>query len=189
MAQNEVTAGVAPDEMFAVLIDPNAYPKWVVGTRQIRDVDRDWPNPGARFHHSVGVGPLETRDSTKILASRPPFHSISRCDSARSALLAFRYGSQTPAPAGAKSCLAKSQARDPWRACVATPGTRLSMPGTRYHYADFVGWPNRDTGERDNPRPPNALPAEQPPVGTRRSATRGARDRGSLRSCEGLSTD
>ena len=73
MAQNEVTAGVAPDEMFAVLIDPNAYPKWVVGTRRIRDVDRDWPSPGARFHHSVGVGPLETRDSTKILASRPPF--------------------------------------------------------------------------------------------------------------------
>jgi hypothetical protein len=27
----------------------------------------------ARFHHSVGVGPFSTRDSTMILALRPPF--------------------------------------------------------------------------------------------------------------------
>ena len=73
MARNEIIAGVAPDEMFALLLDPYAYPKWVVGTRQIREVDTDWPRPGARFHHSVGVGPLSTRDSTRILASGPPF--------------------------------------------------------------------------------------------------------------------
>jgi Polyketide cyclase / dehydrase and lipid transport len=73
MARNEIVVGVAPDEMFALLLDPDAYPKWVVGTRRIREVDTDWPRPGARFHHSVGVGPLSTRDSTRILASRPPF--------------------------------------------------------------------------------------------------------------------
>jgi hypothetical protein len=73
MAQNEITVGVAPDEMFAVLLDPYAYPKWVVGTRRIREVDRDWPRPATRFHHSVGLGPLGTRDSTTILASQPPF--------------------------------------------------------------------------------------------------------------------
>jgi hypothetical protein len=73
MARNEIGVGVAPDEMFALLLEPYAYPKWVVGTRQIREVDTDWPRPGARFHHSVGVGPLSTRDSTRILASRPPF--------------------------------------------------------------------------------------------------------------------
>lgn len=72
MARNEITVGVAADEMFALLLDPYAYPKWVVGTRRIRDVDRDWPSPGARFHHSVGLGPLGTRDSTTILTCRPP---------------------------------------------------------------------------------------------------------------------
>jgi hypothetical protein len=73
VARNETIVGVAPDEVFALLLDAYAYPKWVIGTRQIRDVDRDWPRPGARSHHSVGVGPLSTRDSTTVLGSRPPF--------------------------------------------------------------------------------------------------------------------
>jgi hypothetical protein len=72
MARNEIAVGIAPDAMFALLLDPYAYPKWVVGTRQIREVDADWPRAGARFHHSVGAGPISTRDSTKILGSRPP---------------------------------------------------------------------------------------------------------------------
>jgi hypothetical protein len=73
MARNEISVGIAPDEIFALLLDPYAYPKWVVGTRQIREVDPDWPATGAHFHHSVGAGPFSTRDSTKILTSRPPF--------------------------------------------------------------------------------------------------------------------
>ena len=73
MARNEIGVSVAPDEVFALLLDPSAYPKWVVGTQRIRGVDHDWPRAGARFHHSVGVGPFTTRDSTMIIASRPPF--------------------------------------------------------------------------------------------------------------------
>jgi hypothetical protein len=73
MACNEISVALAPDEAFALLLDPYAYPKWVVGTKRIRAVDRDWPCEGARFHHSVGVGPFVTRDSTSIVASRPPF--------------------------------------------------------------------------------------------------------------------
>jgi Polyketide cyclase / dehydrase and lipid transport len=73
MARNEISIGITPDELFEVLLDPNAYPKWVVGTRRIRAVDADWPRAGARFHHSVGAGPFSTRDSTKILLSRPPY--------------------------------------------------------------------------------------------------------------------
>ena len=73
MARNEIVVGVAPDKMFTLLLDPYAYPKWVVGTRRVREVDRDWPSIGARFHHTVGVGPFSTRDSTRMLASRPPF--------------------------------------------------------------------------------------------------------------------
>jgi hypothetical protein len=73
MARNEIVVGVAPDKMFTLLLDPYAYPKWVVGTRRVREVDRDWPSMGARFHHTVGVGPFSTRDSTRMLTSRPPF--------------------------------------------------------------------------------------------------------------------
>jgi hypothetical protein len=73
MARNDIVVGVAPDEMFTLLLDPYAYPKWVVGTRRVREVDRDWPSVGARFHHTVGVGPFSTRDSTRMLTSRPPF--------------------------------------------------------------------------------------------------------------------
>jgi hypothetical protein len=73
MAQNDIIVGVAPQEMFTLLLDPFVYPKWVVGTRQVREVDTDWPRLGSRFHHRVGVGPISSRDSTKILSSRPPF--------------------------------------------------------------------------------------------------------------------
>jgi hypothetical protein len=96
MARNEIVVGVAPDEMFTLLLDPFVYPKWVVGTRQVREVDTDWPRMGARFHHSVGVGPISTRDSTKILSSRRSTWT-SRCDSAPLALPASHSGSQTPA--------------------------------------------------------------------------------------------
>jgi hypothetical protein len=73
MARNETVVHLAPDEVFTLLLDPYVYPKWVVGTRQVRKVDADWPRMGARFHHAVGAGPFSTRDSTKILVSRPPF--------------------------------------------------------------------------------------------------------------------
>ena len=113
MAQNEITVGVAPDEMFAVLLDPYAYPKWVVGTRRIREVDRDWPRPATRF-----TTVLDSARSELAIQRRSWRHNrrsgwISKCASARSAWLAFRYGSQTPTPAGAESCSVKSQSPDP----------------------------------------------------------------------------
>ena len=72
MARNEIIVAATRDEVFALLLDPYAYPKWVVGTQRIRAVDDDWPREGARFHHSVGIGPFGTSDSTSIVASRPP---------------------------------------------------------------------------------------------------------------------
>jgi hypothetical protein len=72
MARNEIRVAVTADEVFALLLDPYIYPEWVVGTKRIRAVDDDWPREGASFHHSVGVGPLATRDSTKVVASCPP---------------------------------------------------------------------------------------------------------------------
>src|SRR5215470_8753606 len=68
-ASREIPA--SPADVYAVLIDPNSYPSWLIGASEIRDVDATWPAPGSRFHHRVGVGPFTIADSTEILASRP----------------------------------------------------------------------------------------------------------------------
>jgi len=37
-----------PEEIFAVLADGHAYDDWVVGAKQIRAVDADWPAKGSQ---------------------------------------------------------------------------------------------------------------------------------------------
>ena len=61
----------SPDQVWAVLADPQRYPDWVVGARAVRGVDGDWPEPGARLHHRSGSGPLEVADHTEVVASEP----------------------------------------------------------------------------------------------------------------------
>jgi short-subunit dehydrogenase len=53
-----------PDAVAAVLEDGWSYASWVVGTARIRAVSPDWPSPGARLHHSVGVWPALLSDET-----------------------------------------------------------------------------------------------------------------------------
>jgi uncharacterized protein YndB with AHSA1/START domain len=61
------------DAVFAALTTPETYPDWLVGCRDIRDVEDGWPMPGTRFHHRVGlVGPLTVADSTKVLEVSNP---------------------------------------------------------------------------------------------------------------------
>ncbi len=62
----------APERVFSVLADPDGYGEWVVGSRDIRDADPDFPAPGTVFHHSVGIGPLVVHDHTEVLAADPP---------------------------------------------------------------------------------------------------------------------
>lgn len=57
----------SPTEAFAVLIDPETYPHWLVGATAIRDVDDTWPQAGSKFHHRVGFGPLQVADDTEVL--------------------------------------------------------------------------------------------------------------------------
>jgi uncharacterized protein YndB with AHSA1/START domain len=56
-----------PAAVYAVLADPSAYPRWVVGAQRLRGVEGTWPEPGATFHHVVGVWPLRLRDSTTAI--------------------------------------------------------------------------------------------------------------------------
>ena len=72
MATNERFMPVAPEAIFDALTDSGGYGYWVVGSKAIRDVDDNWPEPGSAFHHKVGVGPLTIDDhSTIVEAERP----------------------------------------------------------------------------------------------------------------------
>jgi uncharacterized protein YndB with AHSA1/START domain len=68
MSRNEVYVDSPPSEVFAVLMDANAYPRWVVGSKRIRRVDPDWPRPGARFHHTMAAGPADLDDSSRLIS-------------------------------------------------------------------------------------------------------------------------
>jgi uncharacterized protein YndB with AHSA1/START domain len=61
-----------PEAVFDVLADGRRYADWVVGAKRVRAVDDTWPEPGSRFHHEVGVGPLTLKDSSTLLALKPP---------------------------------------------------------------------------------------------------------------------
>jgi uncharacterized protein YndB with AHSA1/START domain len=62
---------VSPTDAFAALVDPETYPRWLIGTDRIREVDATWPQRGSRFHHVVGAGPLRIADSTEVLDIEP----------------------------------------------------------------------------------------------------------------------
>jgi uncharacterized protein YndB with AHSA1/START domain len=70
--RNSITVSATPERVFEVLDDATAYPKWVVGARRIRSVDRRWPRVGSRFHHALGVPGVELKDSTKVVRRDPP---------------------------------------------------------------------------------------------------------------------
>jgi uncharacterized protein YndB with AHSA1/START domain len=63
---------VPPEAVWDALADPGGYGYWVVGSKVIRDADPDWPAPGSRFHHTIGVGPLTVSDHTESLEARAP---------------------------------------------------------------------------------------------------------------------
>ncbi len=72
MARNRVHIHAAPEEVFAVLSDPERYPEWVVGADKVRDYDEEFPAVGSRFHHKVGPGPVNIRDYSEVLEVEPP---------------------------------------------------------------------------------------------------------------------
>lgn len=72
MSRNSIITNASPTAVFAVLDDPYAYPRWVVGARRVRAVDPSWPSIGSRFHHALGTPAAELHDSSKILERDPP---------------------------------------------------------------------------------------------------------------------
>jgi hypothetical protein len=71
VAITERVVNTTPDRVFAVLADGWTYSDWVVGTAHIRDVDENWPAPGAEIHHKAGPWPMSLRDSSTSIESVP----------------------------------------------------------------------------------------------------------------------
>jgi uncharacterized protein YndB with AHSA1/START domain len=68
---------VRAETVWDVLADAQTYEYWVVGSKRIRDVEDGWPEPGSRFHHTVGFGPFTVDDHTVSLeADRPRLLTI-----------------------------------------------------------------------------------------------------------------
>lgn len=57
--------------VWEVLADGWTYSQWVVGNSRMRAVDDDWPAPGTRILHSVGVWPFVVNDETLVLSCIP----------------------------------------------------------------------------------------------------------------------
>ncbi|MET7768366.1 SRPBCC family protein [Nocardia sp. NPDC005366] len=64
---------VSAEQLFETLADGWLYSGWVVGASHIRAVDSDWPQVGARIHHSVGPWPFTVADTTEVTAVDPPY--------------------------------------------------------------------------------------------------------------------
>src|SRR3954462_4457257 len=71
MARNRRLIDAPPSAVFEVLSDPRSYAYWVIGSREVRDMDPDWARPGARFAHTVNVGPLRVQDYTSVEEVEP----------------------------------------------------------------------------------------------------------------------
>jgi uncharacterized protein YndB with AHSA1/START domain len=72
VATNERYMPVRPEAVWDALAEPGGYGYWVVGSKEIRDADPDWPAPGSKFHHTVGFGPFEVEDHTVALDAERP---------------------------------------------------------------------------------------------------------------------
>jgi uncharacterized protein YndB with AHSA1/START domain len=72
MARNDAFIAAPPAQVWAVLSDPDSYGYWVVGSKEIRDADPNWPAPQSRFHHTVGFGPFTVKDHTVCVRAEEP---------------------------------------------------------------------------------------------------------------------
>ncbi|GHH44623.1 SRPBCC family protein [Lentzea cavernae] len=71
MAEVSLNVEAPLEAVWAVLADGWSYAGWVVGASHIRDVDKGWPEPGTRIHHSVGPWPLVISDTTEVVRCEP----------------------------------------------------------------------------------------------------------------------
>lgn len=64
------------DDVFAAILDAPSYPRWLVGAKQVLEVDEQWPAPGSGFRHRSGAGPVEARDRTTVTSVDPAARTL-----------------------------------------------------------------------------------------------------------------
>ena len=72
MATNRRYMPVGPQAVWDALAEPSNYGYWVVGSKEIREADPEFPAPGTKLHHTIGVGPLTLQDHTEVLEAEAP---------------------------------------------------------------------------------------------------------------------
>jgi uncharacterized protein YndB with AHSA1/START domain len=72
MAHNEIDMNVPPESVFAVLADPRSFARWVVGSKEVRSADPDWPALGTAFDHKVGLWSITLSDHSEVVEAQPP---------------------------------------------------------------------------------------------------------------------
>ncbi|MGV0793559.1 SRPBCC family protein [Mycolicibacterium sp. XJ1819] len=58
-------------QVWDVLADGWTYSQWVVGNSRMRAVDADWPAPGSKIHHTIGIWPVAINDETVVESCTP----------------------------------------------------------------------------------------------------------------------
>lgn len=76
MARNTTWIGVSVDELFEILLDAAAYPAWVVGSKRLAWVEREWPAPGSAFWIRFAAELRE--DKTEMLEIERPVRVVLR---------------------------------------------------------------------------------------------------------------
>ncbi len=127
MALNETFIEAPPERVFAVLADYRAYGEWVVGSRLMRGADPDFPAPGSRFYHQVGVGPLHLNDHTRVEEVEPPRRLVLRAK-ARPLGTAIVDMRLEPVDGGTKVVM-REDPGDPLTALIFMPLTHLLVRG------------------------------------------------------------
>lgn len=78
MPRNERVINAPLEKIFDIILEPKYFAYWVLGTKDIRGADEDWPAVGSTFHHSVGVGPIHIEDVTTVLEREEPRRLVLR---------------------------------------------------------------------------------------------------------------
>jgi uncharacterized protein YndB with AHSA1/START domain len=67
----EIMVDADSASVWATLADADAFKEWVVGCKEVRFVEGDWPSVGSSIHHRVGAGPLTIDDTTTVEEAQP----------------------------------------------------------------------------------------------------------------------
>jgi uncharacterized protein YndB with AHSA1/START domain len=76
VARYDISAPI--EDVFLVLANGWMYPHWIPGPRTVHLVDRRFPEPGTRFLHSLGRGPIRSTDFTEVIECEPPQRLVLR---------------------------------------------------------------------------------------------------------------